>query len=192
MYGTKASRFGGLVLCTLLVGTFPGGLARAAALQAPGPGAQASRPGVPFTADKLNSLLPTAVYFQGRTAPLQLRNSGGTDFGNGRIVWVSLVDSSGYASSVQERYQFYLVTEGPLQFGSARIAAGAYGGGFLGDHFVLMDLGGHTVAEGPISADPALARPRPLQVVGASPDAVKLYLGRNWVLLHSTTAGAER
>ncbi|HLI77887.1 MAG TPA: hypothetical protein VKV02_13155, partial [Acidobacteriaceae bacterium] len=133
--------------------------------------------------EKLSALLPATVYFQGRSAPLQLRNAGGTSFGPDAIVWVSLVDSSGYSSSVQERYQFYLVTESPLRFGEAHLPAGAYGGGFQGDHFLLMDLGGHTVAEGDVHVDSALARPRPLQVLPESPSSIKLYLGRRWVSL---------
>lgn len=152
----------------------------------------AEAPGVPFTADKLTSLLPPSVYFQGRSAPLQLRNAGGTSFPDGAILWVSLVDSSGYSSSIQEKYQFYLVTEGPLQFGSASLPAGAYGGGFQGDHFILMDLGGHTLAQGPVETDADLRRPRPLQLIADGPSAVKLYLGRHWVTLHASSTSSRK
>ena len=152
----------------------------AATLSAPGPG-------IPFTPGQLTNLLPATVYFQGRTAPLQLRNAGGITLTGNQIVWVSLVDSSGYASSVQEKYQFYLVTEGPLRAGGVVLPAGAYGGGFLRDHFLLMDLGGHTVAEGPVQTEAALPRPRPLQVVGDGPSALKLFLGRRWIVLRSNT-----
>lgn len=141
--------------------------------------------GTPFKADKLNQLLPATVYFQGKTAPLQLRNAGGSTLSGGVVVWAALVDSSGYASSLQERYQFYLVTEAPLLVGGSRIAAGAYGGGFVGDRFLVMDLGGHTVAEGSTEVDPGLARPRPLQFLPEAPNAVKLFLGRRWVELRS-------
>ena len=142
---------------------------------------QTTAPGVPYPADKIATLLPATVYFQGQTAPLQLRNAGGVSFANHQVVWVSLVDSSGYSTSIQEKYQFYLVTEGPLRFGDATLPAGAYGGGFLGDHFLLMDLGGHTVAQGPLQTNAALPRPRPLQLVPDTPSSVKLYLGRHWV-----------
>lgn len=142
-------------------------------------------PGVPFTADKLNALLPPSVYFAGRTAPLQTRNAGGTKFANGSTFWVSLVDSSGYASSVQERYQFYLVTEGPIRFGDVALRPGAYGGGFVGERFVLMDIGDHSIGEGATQTDANLRRPRPLQVVADQPGAVKLYLGRRWVMVRT-------
>lgn len=160
---------------TLQQGTHEG--AHAAA---PAPGS-----GTPFTAEQLSSMLPATVYFAGRTAPLQLRNAGGTKFASGSTLWISLVDSSGYSSSVQERYQFYLVTEGPLRFGDVTLRPGAYGGGFVGDRFVLMDLGDHTIGEGATQNDTALPRPRPLQLFGVQPNAVKLYLGRRWVMLRS-------
>lgn len=162
-------------------------LSPVAAAQATGE-AGPTGPGAPFSADKLTELLPPSVYFQGRTAPLQLRNAAGTDLGSGQIVWSSLVDSSGYSTSVQEKYQFYLVSEGPLQFGSARLPAGAYGGGFLGERFLLMDLGGHTIAQGALETDATLRRPRPLQMVVDHPGAVRLYLGRHWVLLQKDNA----
>ncbi len=148
----------------------------------------ASTAAVPFPADKLSSLLPATVYFQGQSAPLQLRNAAGTNFNGGAIFWVSLVDTSGYSTSVQARYQFYLVSEGPLHIGGVAVPAGAYGGGFLGDRFVLMDPGGHTVAEGPITNDPDLKRPRPLQIVPDGPSSVNLYLGRHRVLVQSDTS----
>lgn len=165
---------------------------RTACAQAQPSPAQAapSTPGAVFSAEQLSRLLPPSVYFQGKTAPLQTRNAGGTTFADGAIVWVSLVDASGYATSVQEKYQFYLVTEGPLRVGDARVPAGAYGGGFVGDHFLLMDLGGHTVAQGPVQTDAAMTRPRPLQVVPDTLSSVKLCLGRRWVTLQAGTPAA--
>ena len=148
-------------------------------------GTSSTPQGAPFTPDKLASLLPATVYFQGRSAPLQIRNAAGTTFGNQATFWASLVDTSGYSTSVQERYQFYLVTEAGLRFGDVHLPAGAYGAGYVGDRFVLMDLGGHTLGEGSTQLDAALRRPRPLQILPDSPTSVKLYLGRRWVLLRA-------
>ncbi len=177
----------GLLACGVLtLGSLPHGYAQAPnAPQRTSAAAAESGPGVPFTAEKLTALLPPSVYFAGRTAPLQTRNAGGTKFANGAIFWVSLVDSSGYASSVQERYQFYIVTEGPVRFGDVTLRPGAYGGGFVGDRLVLMDIGDHSIGEGPIQTDASLRRPRPLQVVADQPGAVKLYLGRKWVTVRT-------
>ena len=154
---------------------------------APAP-ASTVQPGVPYNAQQLAGLLPPAVYFQGQTANLQLRNAVAIKFVRGAIAWVCLVDSSGYASDVQERYQFYLVTETRLRVGDAELPAGAYGGGFLKDRFLIMDLGGHTIAEGPVQTDATLHRPRPLQLQPDSSTSVKLFLGRRWVLLRADPA----
>ncbi len=61
---------------------------------------------------------------------------------------------------------------------------GAYGGGFLSDGFLLMDLGAHDLLRLPVTADSSMMRPRPLQFVGG-PKAgeYRLYLGRSYVSL---------
>lgn len=141
--------------------------------------------GVPFTPEQLASMLPATVYFQGRSAPLQLRNAAGTTFGKQATVWAAPVDTSGYSTSVQERYQFYLVSEAALVFGGTHLPAGAYGAGYIGERFVVMDLGGHTIGEGDTQMDASLRRPRPLQMVADGPSSVKLYLGRHFVLLQA-------
>lgn len=153
--------------------------------------AAANAQGVPFSPEKLASLLPATVYYQGRSAPLQIRNAAGTIFGNQATVWAALVDTSGYSTSVQERYQFYLVTEGGLRFGDVHLPAGAYGAGFVGERFVLMDLGGHPLGDGATQTDPNLRRPRPLQMVANGPSSVKLYLGRRWILLQADTSPSQ-
>lgn len=137
--------------------------------------------GAPFSQDQLSTMLPSTVYFAGRTAPLQMRNAAGMRFAGGTIFWAALVDSSGYATSVQEKFQFYLVTEGPIRIGSLDLRAGAYGAGFVGDRLVVMDLGNHTVGESPTQMDAAMRRPRPLQLVVNQPNNAKLFLGRRWV-----------
>lgn len=147
--------------------------------------ASTSSAGRPLSPEAVAKLLPVSVYFQGKTAPLQLRNAAAVSFSDDATVWAALVDTSGYASDVQERYQFYLVTESPLLVGQTMLAAGAYGGGFIGDRFLIMDLGGHSVAEGDLQKDPAMKRPRPLQMMPDMPNAVKLYLGRHWVELQA-------
>ena len=177
-----------LLLCSLS-GGFPYALAqpleaapRSAFAQTPSASTKSIAPsGIPLGPEAVANLLPPSVYFRGKSAPVQLRNAGAVCFGEDATVWAALVDTSGYATDVQEKYQFYLVTESALLFGGTKLAAGAYGGGFVGERFIIQDLGGHTVAEGPLQTDPALRRPRPLQMLPDTPDAVKLYLGRHWV-----------
>lgn len=146
----------------------------------------ATAPGAPLSAEQLAKIIPANVYFQGKSAPVQIRNAGGAIFADGATLWTALVDSSGYSTSIQEKYQFYFVTEDPVRVGGVSLPAGVYGGGFLKDHFLLMDVGGHTVAQGPLQTDSDLRRPRPLQVLPDSATSVKLYLGRRWVKLEVT------
>lgn len=149
----------------------------------------ATAPGQPLTPAKLAELLPEKVFFQGQSAPIQLRNAGGTRFGGGALVLAALVDTSGYSSGVQAKYQFYLIVEAEVRFGGQVLHPGAYGAGFVADDkFILMDIGGHTLAQGATQSDAALARPRPLQVVAASPGAVRLYLGRRYVMIEDASS----
>ena len=132
---------------------------------------------------QVDRLLPPSVYFQGQTAPLQLRNAAAYRSASGGIVWASLVDTSGYSTGIRERYQFYLVTEQPLAFGGQNLPAGAYGGGFQSDGSALvMDLGGRDVTRTSFTNDAAFRRPRPLQLVEAE-GSLRLYLGRQYVTL---------
>jgi hypothetical protein len=131
-------------------------------------------------------LLPGAVFFRGQSAATQLRNSGGIHFADGFYVLATLVDNSGYASGVQEKYQAYLLTEVSLEFDGHRLEPGAYGVGIVkGDNtlqFVAMDIGAHDLFQAHAANDGKLHRPTPLQIVaGASPGVYRLYFGRDYV-----------
>lgn len=133
----------------------------------------------------LSTLLPATVFFQGQTAPIQLRNSGGVRFSDGKYTLFALVDSSGYSSSIREKYQAYLLTEVPLDVDGHHLAPGAYGCGFIAqDSFVVMDIGGHDLFTAHSIRDAALHRPTPLQVLaGDAPSHYRLYGGRAFVPL---------
>lgn len=127
-------------------------------------------------------LLPAAVYYNGQSAPTQLRNSGGVKFADGHRVLATLVDTSGYSSDVATKYQAYFVTEVPLKIGSHNLAAGVYGVGFVGENkFVVTDVGGHDVLTASWSSDEAIKRPVPLQVTAEAGGGFRLYAGRKYV-----------
>jgi hypothetical protein len=129
------------------------------------------------------SLLPASVYFRGQTAPVQTRNSGGVRFSDDGIVLFALVDSSGYSSSIREKYQAYLLTEVPLDIDGHHLPPGAYGCGFLApDAFVLMDIGGHDLFTAHTTKDSGLRRPTPLQVrADSAASQYRVYSGRTYV-----------
>lgn len=134
-----------------------------------------------FTTQEVEKTFPPSVYYRGKSAPIQLRNAAAAHLGSNGVFFAGLVDTSGYASGIQETYQMYLLTEQPTRLGTAAVPAGAYGAGFIGDKLVVMDLGGHLVAEGKTQLDEGMTRPRPLQLIQSADGMVRLYLGRHWV-----------
>jgi hypothetical protein len=156
--------------------------ALAVAMMAPGSiQAQAGSDTVLKPADT-QKLLPTNVYYRGQQAPTQLRNSGGVKFADGFYVLATLVDTSGYSTGVQSKYQAYFITEVPVKVGGENLPAGIYGAGFVGDKFVLTDVGAHDVLSISSGEDAGLKHPLPLQVVADPAGGFRLYAGRKYVI----------
>lgn len=127
-------------------------------------------------------LLPASVWYDGQSAPSQLRNSCGVKFADGKFVLATLVDNSGYSTGVAAKYQAYFVVEEPLKIGGQTLAAGAYGAGFVaGNQFVVTDIGGHDVFTVASTSDTAMKRPMPLQVIADPAGGYRLYAGKNYV-----------
>lgn len=125
-------------------------------------------------------IMPATVFFRGQTAPTQGRNSGGVLFANGKYMLAALVDTSGYATEVKQKYQGYLLTEVPLDFGGHHLGPGAYGFGFLGhDRFVVLNIGGEPIMESTWHAFVG-KHPVPLEVLPAK-DGYQLCSGRECV-----------
>jgi hypothetical protein len=141
----------------------------------------ASKDTILKAADIPASLYPERVFFRGKTAPTQHRNTAGVHFADDMYVLAGLVDSSGYATSVKEKYQAYLITEVPLEIAGQRVNSGAYGFGFLQDgKFVLMDLGNHDLFRADAHHDNDMKHPVPFQIVaGPSEGSYLIYSGRN-------------
>lgn len=173
-----------LSLLLVLLGVAPA-LCHAQMASAPASVSAASLPAGVLHREQAGAILPATVFFKGQTAAIQARNSGGIKFGDGKLLLAGLVDSSGYASSVQEVYQAYLLVETPILFGGQRLPAGAYGFGFLPDsHAVVMDIGGTTLLRVATAHDADLRRPMPLQILDdAAGHGYKLYLGRSYVTI---------
>ena len=127
-------------------------------------------------------LLPPAVYYKGQSASTQLRNSGGVKFADGAYVLATLVDTSGYSSNVQAKYQAYFITETPLKIGGQSLPAGVYGIGFIDDDkFIVTDVGAHDLFTVGSSSDQEIKRPTPLQVTTDPAGGFRLYEGRRYV-----------
>ena len=127
-------------------------------------------------------LFPEHVFFRGQVAAAQLRNTGGVHFVDDFYVLAGLVDSSGYSTGIKERYQGYLLTEVNLEIGGQSLKPGAYGFGFVGGKFILMDLAANNLIEAAGQRDAEMKRPVPLQVLASSnAGSYRLYVGRDYI-----------
>ena len=135
-----------------------------------------------LSADELKNIVPSEYFFRGQKAPTQLRNSTGFQTADGKVTFAGLVDTSGYSSAVQQKYQGMLVTESKLNIGGSELAPGQYGFGFAADKFVVMNVANDDALSVPSQTDAELKRAVPLKLVedGAG---YKLYAGKKWVAL---------
>ncbi len=135
-------------------------------------------------APEASKVLPDAVYYAGKSANTQLRNSAGIRYANGHYVLAVLVDTTGYSSTIQEKYQGYFLTEVPIDVDGKPLSPGAYGIGFVGEHFIVTDIGARDVLQASAQRDAKMEHPMPLQILdGDAPGQFRLCLGRSCVIL---------
>ena len=133
-----------------------------------------------LTGRELTRVIPPGFYFQGLSAPTQVRNSAAARFGVNRYVLAGLVDTSGYSADVREKYEGFLITDSPITLGGSELATGAYGFGFSNDGKLnILDLAGNQILSVSTTRDNKLRRPRPLMMV-KSGNAVRLYSGKDY------------
>jgi hypothetical protein len=139
-------------------------------------------------ADISLKIFPERVFYRGRVATVQMRNTGGVHFADDMYWLAGLVDVSGYSSSVREKYQGYFLNEVALDVNGQPLKPGAYGIGFVtGSKFIVTDLGSNTLLEVAGQRDADLKMPMPLQVIAApAGGGSRLYLGRDYVTLKRT------
>src|SRR5271156_5189800 len=161
------------LLCAVVFLSFPGKMGAAAD----------TSPGILKAPDMAN-LMPATVFFRGQVASVQARNAGGVKLADGMLVLCALVDTSGYSTAVQQKYQGYFITEVALDINGQTLKPGAYGVGFVeGNRFLVMDLGAHDLFTVDSKHDTELKRPTPLQVLDdTTANRYRLYINRNYVV----------
>jgi hypothetical protein len=143
---------------------------------------QAQEP-VVLTGAELTRVVPPGFYFQGLTAPTQMRNSAVARLGTNRYVIAGLVDTSGYAADVRARYEGFLITDIAITINGSELGIGAYGFGFSEDGKLnILDLAGNEILSVSTTKDNQLKRPRPLMMTGSG-KGVRLYSGRDYVVI---------
>ena len=93
-----------------------------------------------------------------------------------------MVDTSGYASDIAQKYQGFLITEVKLKIEGSELPPGEYGFGFTGDKLIVTDVGANDVLSVSSKMDDNLKRPVPLKVVEDG-GAYRLYAGKKYVTL---------
>jgi hypothetical protein len=132
---------------------------------------------------ELTRVVPPGFYFQGLSAPTQMRNSAAARFGADRFVISGLVDTSGYSADVRAKYVGFLITDSEITLNGESLPAGAYGFGFANEgKLTVMDLAGKDLLSVPITNDKEMRRPRPL-MMSADPGGVRLYNGKNYIVI---------
>lgn len=131
----------------------------------------------------LTRVVPTGFYFQGLSAPTQMRNSAAARFGQDRYVISGLVDTSGYSADVRAKYVGFLITDSAIKLNGESLPPGAYGFGFgTAGKLTVMDLAGKDLLSVAVTNDKDLKRPRPL-MMAADPGGVRLYNGKDYVVI---------
>src|SRR2546426_1751244 len=109
---------------------------------------------------ELSRVVPPGFYFQGLSAPTQMRNSAAARLGKNRYVIAGLVDTSGYAADVRARYEGFLITDSAIKINGKELKAGAYGFGFSNEGKLnILDLAGNQILSVAVTKDEALKRP---------------------------------
>jgi hypothetical protein len=143
--------------------------------------AQSKPAGVVAAAD-LKTLVPSSYFYRGQSASVQIRNSAAIRTKNARYVIAALVDTSGYASDVAAKYQGLFITEVKLKVGDSELAPGEYGFGFVGDKFVVTDVGANDVVSASSQRDENVKRAVPLKITEDG-GGYRLYAGKKYVTL---------
>jgi len=131
----------------------------------------------------LTRVVPPGFYFQGLTAPTQMRNAAAARFGKDRYVISGMVDTSGYAADVRASYEGFLITDSAISINGSDLGIGAYGFGFSKDGKLnILDLAGSKILSVSTTRDNNLKRPRPLMMTSVA-DGIRLYGGKDYVVI---------
>ncbi|MEP6635188.1 MAG: hypothetical protein ABJB97_00585 [Acidobacteriota bacterium] len=134
-----------------------------------------------LTVAENSRVVPPGFYFQGRSAPTQMRNAAAARFGENRYVVAGMVDTSGYAADVRAKYEGFLITDSAITINGSELGIGAYGFGFSSDgKLKVLNLAGNEILSVSTTKDSQMRRPRPLMMT-RSEEGVRLYSGRDYV-----------
>lgn len=133
-----------------------------------------------LSAAELKQLVPHDYFFAGKTASVQLRNAAGVRFANGKLLLAALVDTAGYSSAIEEKYQGLFITETALTIEGSTLKPGAYGFGFSKGKFIVMDVAASDELSVAAQTDDKVKPVMPLKIVEQA-GGFRLYAGTSFV-----------
>jgi hypothetical protein len=139
------------------------------------------KPGVLSAAD-VKSISPTTYYYAGHAASVQIRNTVGMRTQDGKNILAGMVDTSGYSTGIQQKYQGYFITEAKIHVEGTEVAPGEYGFGFMDDKFILTNVAADEILNVQSKVDDQLKRPVPLKVTDEN-GGYRLYAGKKYVVV---------
>ncbi len=149
---------------------------------APVPAAAQTLTGDVLTGDALKKVVPGTFFFAGQVATVQTRNSTALKTSGGKIVSAGLVDTSGYATAIAEKYQGFLITETKLAIEGQTLEPGCYGFGFKDGKFIVMNVAGAEMFSVASQGDDQLKHPVPLKFEKGEA-GYRFYAGRKYVVV---------
>jgi hypothetical protein len=125
-------------------------------------------------------------YLEGNAIPVQKRNAVLATMPAGARVLLALIDTSGYSSQIQQKYEGMIISEGNFTVCGLKVGVGSFGFGHSKPvatssedmKLSVYDQAGGKLGECAGKKDAAMTQPKPLQVVAGKGQAAKLYLGR--------------
>ena len=133
-----------------------------------------------LSGDALKKVVPTTYFFAGQSASVQTRNSVALKTAGGHFVLAGLVDTSGYSTAIQEKYQGFFITESKLTFEGATLDPGQYGFGFKDGKFLVMNVASTDLFSVGTKNDEQLKHAVPLKL-DKDGEGYRLYAGKNYV-----------
>jgi hypothetical protein len=141
------------------------------------------------TGKEFDTAMPKDFYLEGNAIPTEKRNAALLKTPAGARVLFALIDTTGYSSRIQQKYEGMLITEGKISLCGTVVPVGSYGFGLAKPappsdadaKFFLYNQAGTKVAECAAKKDSQMQHPSPLQVVLAKAPPARLYLTRYWL-----------
>ncbi len=140
----------------------------------------------PVNLDAFNRAVPADFYLEGNRIPVEKRNAAVLKNAKGARLVLGLLDTSGYSSQIQQKYEGMLITESSISVCGIALGVGSYGFGLerpaapstADATFRVYNQAGEKVGECAAKRDDSVKQARPLATATAPEGPAKVYFGK--------------